>query len=45
MARGEGLEDLLREHVEAIPELTERAMFGGRAWLLNGNPHCDQTGN
>jgi hypothetical protein len=36
MARDEGLEELLRECLQAEPGLTEKAMFGGRAWLLNG---------
>jgi len=40
MARDEGLEELLREHLEAEPGLTEKAMFGGRAWLLNGKLLC-----
>jgi hypothetical protein len=40
MARDEGLEELLREHLVAEPGLTEKAMFGGRAWLLNGNLLC-----
>jgi hypothetical protein len=40
MARDEGLEELLREHIEAETGLTEKAMFGGRAWLLNGNLLC-----
>jgi hypothetical protein len=34
----EGLEELLRECLQAEPGLTE--MFGGRAWLLNGNLLC-----
>jgi hypothetical protein len=40
MARDEGLEELLREHLEVERGLTEKAMFGGRAWLLNGNLLC-----
>jgi hypothetical protein len=40
MARDEGLEELLRESLEAEPGLTEKAMFGGLAWLLNGNFLC-----
>lgn len=40
MARDEGLEALLREDLEAERGLTEKAMFGGRAWLLNGNLLC-----
>jgi len=38
--RDEGLEELLREDLEAEPGLTEKAMFGGWAWLLNGNLLC-----
>ena len=40
MPRDEGLEELLREHLEKEPGITEQAMFGGRAWLLNGNLLC-----
>jgi hypothetical protein len=40
MARDEGLDELLREYLEAAPGLTEKAMFGGRAWLVNGNLLC-----
>ena len=40
VARDEGLEELLREELEAEPGLTEKAMFGGWAWLLNGNLLC-----
>ena len=40
MARDEGLEELLREDLEGEPGLTEKAMFGGRAWLLRGNLLC-----
>ena len=40
MARDAGLETLLREDLEAEPGLTEKTMFGGRAWLLNGNLLC-----
>jgi hypothetical protein len=40
VARDEGLEALLREDLEAEPGLTEKVMFGGRAWLLNGNLLC-----
>jgi DNA-binding HxlR family transcriptional regulator len=40
MARDEGLEELLREDLKAEPGLTEKAMFGGRAWLLGGNLLC-----
>jgi hypothetical protein len=40
MARDEGLEELLREDLAAVPGLKEKAMFGGRAWLLGGNLVC-----
>ena len=40
MARDEGLEELLRERLGSEPGLTEKAMFGGRAWLLDGNLLC-----
>jgi hypothetical protein len=30
----------LREDLEAEKGLTEKAMFGGRAWLLDGNLLC-----
>jgi hypothetical protein len=40
LARDEGLEELLREDLGIEPGLTEKAMFGGRAWLLNGNLLC-----
>ena len=40
MARDEGLEELLREDLATEPGLTEKAMFGGRAWLLRGNLLC-----
>jgi hypothetical protein len=40
VARDEGLEELLRTDLEAVPGLTEKPMFGGRAWLLNGNLLC-----
>jgi hypothetical protein len=40
LARDEGLEELLREDLGREPGLLEKAMFGGRAWLLNGNLLC-----
>ncbi|HHQ6632587.1 TPA: hypothetical protein ACSTL1_004107 [Serratia fonticola] len=36
MARDQGLEEILREDLEALSGLTEKAMFGGWAWLLDG---------
>ncbi len=38
MARDRGLEELLNESLEAAAGLTEKAMFGGWAWLVNGQP-------
>lgn len=40
MARDEGLEELLRDELRDESGLTEKTMFGGRAWLLNGNLLC-----
>jgi hypothetical protein len=40
MARDEGLEELLRERLGSELGLTEKAMFGGRAWLLDGALLC-----
>jgi TfoX N-terminal domain len=40
LARDEGLEELLRDDLRMEPGLSEKAMFGGRAWLLNGNLLC-----
>ncbi|MDK2375057.1 hypothetical protein [Serratia fonticola] len=36
MARDQGLREILREDLEALSGLTEKAMFGGWAWLLDG---------
>jgi len=40
LARDEGLEELLREDLLREPGLAEKAMFGGWAWLHNGNLLC-----
>jgi TfoX N-terminal domain len=41
MARDEGLEELVRDYLSEVePAATEKTMFGGRAWLLNGNLLC-----
>ncbi|MBB2700199.1 cold-shock protein [Rhizobium phaseoli] len=40
MTRDPGLEELLREELGDRPGLTEQSMFGGRAFLLNGNLLC-----
>jgi hypothetical protein len=40
MMRDHGLEELLRTDLKAEPGLTEKSMFGGRAWLVHGNLLC-----
>lgn len=40
MARDKGLEELLNDSLESVPGLTQKAMFGGWAWLVNGNLLC-----
>ena len=40
MARNMGLEELLSENLAGTPGLTQKAMFGGMAWLVNGNLLC-----
>jgi hypothetical protein len=40
MARDPGLEELLNEQLEAVRGLARKPMFGGWAWLLNGNLLC-----
>jgi hypothetical protein len=40
MARDAGLEELLRDDLGSEPGISEKAMFGGRAWLLKGNLLC-----
>ena len=40
MARDQGLEELLRGDLGVLPGLSEKAMFGGWSWLLNGNLLC-----
>ena len=40
MARNQVLEDLLNDDLAQVRGVTEKAMFGGRAWLLNGNLLC-----
>lgn len=37
MARDKGLEELINGELQAVPRLTQKAMFGGWAWLVNGN--------
>ncbi|ACE89380.1 hypothetical protein AMC90_CH00385 [Rhizobium phaseoli] len=40
MTRDPGLEELLRDELGDRPGLSETSMFGGRAFLLNGNLLC-----
>jgi hypothetical protein len=40
MPRDKGLEELLNESLESVHGLTQKAMFGGWAWLVNGNLLC-----
>lgn len=37
LAYSEELADRIREGIEARPGVTERKMFGGIAWMVNGN--------
>lgn len=40
MARDKGLEELVNDSLAPAPRLTQKAMFGGWAWLVNGNLLC-----
>ena len=40
MARDQGLEELVSDELRSVHGLTEKAMFGGWAWLLDGNLLC-----
>ncbi len=40
MARDLGLEQLIREDLEPMSGLSEKPLFGGWAWLLNGMMFC-----
>ena len=40
LARDKGLEELLNDSLATVPGLTQKAMFGGWAWLVNGNLLC-----
>lgn len=40
MARDKGLEALLNDELASRPEIRQKAMFGGLAWLWNGNLLC-----
>jgi hypothetical protein len=40
MARDKGLEELIHDELQSTPGVTNKAMFGGWAWLLWGNLLC-----
>jgi hypothetical protein len=40
MARDKGLEALLNDNLATVHGLTQKGMFGGWAWLVNGNLLC-----
>jgi TfoX N-terminal domain len=40
MARDKGLEELVNGSLESVRGLTQKAMFGGWAWLVDGNLLC-----
>lgn len=40
MARNKGLEDLIENDLMGIRGITTKPMFGGMAWLANGNLLC-----
>lgn len=40
MSRDTGLEELIAVDLAGIDGLTEKALFGGWAWLINGNLVC-----
>ena len=40
MARNKVLEELLGDDLARVRGITEKALFGGWAWLLNGNLLC-----
>lgn len=44
MAYDEGLATRVREQIGTHPGLTEKRMFGGLAFLVNGNMACGVTG-
>jgi TfoX N-terminal domain len=40
MARDAGLEELIHDELRSAPGMTEKAMFGGWAWLHEGRLLC-----
>lgn len=45
MPRDTGLEELVNDELRSEPGITEKAMFGGWAWLLHGNLLCGARGD
>ena len=44
MAYSEELADRIREVIDGRPGVSERKMFGGIAWMVNGNMACGIVG-
>ena len=44
MAYSEELAERIREAIDARPGVSERKMFGGVAWMVNGNMACGVIG-
>jgi hypothetical protein len=40
MSRDAGLEEIINDDLAAVPRITQKGMFGGWVWLLNGNLLC-----
>ena len=40
MAYDEGLAQIMRDHLAGMPGITEKNMFAGMAFMLNGNILC-----
>lgn len=40
MARDEGLEELMADNLAGLPDIRQQKMFGGMAWLWQGNLLC-----
>lgn len=45
MAYSEELAERVRDVIEARPGVSERKMFGGIAWMVNGNMACGIVGD
>jgi len=45
MTRDKGLEELVNDELGSEPGITAKAMFGGWAWLLDGNLLCGARGD